>query len=524
MIIPWTLERYIFREMGKTFVLTAAVLTGALGLGGGVMQMVELKEATPWQFVRLMALVLPVAGALTLPIAALFSAAATYGRLSADNEFTACRSGGVNLHVLLLPALVLGLVSAVLTFACMSFVIPRMVMNLSLIVGADPVTFIQQRLHRPQGLKIENHRIYADQVEADEQGGIYLTGVAFVETQGDAWIRYGTAQRIRLRFDRDDNRIGVAGTMTGLTLFDRKEDQFSQIGEQEISAPDVPFMLQHQIKFLTLGELFHYMGSPQSWPPVVEVMERLRGSLARVSVQRALLREWETSKKIVLGTDPGFVVTGEAASRMSGDDGIEITNAVIEENRQGLKRRHQAERATLESVRSRSATEGEIRIEAYGAQITEGTRVYDKDRETLGPVPVPAAMVAQISQSGIEEMLGAEQLDEVIKKRQVEARNWLEGTYRRIVATLHERAAFTFSVLVLVILGAGLGIVFRGAHAATAFGISFLPSLLVIILIVTGKQMAQNAGTFWFGLTIMWSGIAAVGVLDYWTLTRWLRR
>ncbi len=524
MTIPWTLERYIFREMGKTFVLTAAVLTGALGLGGGVMQMVELKEATPWQFVRLMALVLPVAGALTLPIAALFSAAATYGRLSADNEFIACRGGGINLHVLLLPALVLGVVSAAMTFACMSFVIPRMVMNLSVIVGADPVTFIQQRLHRPQGLKIEDHRIYADHVDADGQGGIFLTGVAFVETQGDAWIRYGTAQRIRLRFDRDEHRLGIAGTMTGLTLFDRKEDQFSQIGVQEIAAPDVPFMLQHQIKFLTLGELFHYMRSPQTWPPVVEVLDRLRASMTRVSVQRAMLREWETNKKIVLGSDPAYVITGDAAAGLPGDDGIEITNAVIEESLQGVQRRHQAKRATLEPVRSRSGSQAEVRIEVYGAQVSEGARSYERDRETLGPVPVPTAMSAEMSRSGIDEMLRSDQLDEAVKKRQGEARNWLEGTYRRIVATLHERAAFTFSVLVLVILGAGLGIVFRGAHAATAFGISFLPSLLVIILIVTGKQMAQNSGTFWLGLMMMWSGIAAVGVLDWWTLTRWLRR
>ena len=432
-------------------------------------------------------------------------------------------------HVLLLPALVLGLVSAALTFACMSFVIPRMVKNLSIIVGANPVTFIQQRLHRPQGLKIENHRIYADHVDADGQGGIFLTGVAFVETQGNAWIRYGTAQRIRLRFDPDEHRLSVAGTMTGLTLFDRKEDQFSQIGEQEIAAPDVPFILQHQIKFLTLGELFHYWRSPESWPPVVEVLDRLRASLARSSVQRALLREWETSKKIVLGNDPVYVVTGDAMAKLPGDDGIEITNALIEETRQGQHRRYQAKRAILESVRSRSASEAEVRIEAYGVQVFgDGVaRLHERDRATLGPVPVPATMVEEMSRRGIEELLagqGANQLDEAIKKRQTDARKWLEGTYRRIVATLHERAAFTFSVLVLVILGAGLGIVFRGAHAATAFGISFVPSLLVIILIVTGKQMAQNAGTFWFGLLIMWSGIAAVGVLDWWTLTRWLRR
>ena len=121
---PWTLQRYIFREMGKTFLLAAIALTGVLGLGGGVMEMIELGEVTPGQLVRLLGLVLPVAAALTLPIAALFSAAATYGRLSADNEFVACRSSGINLHLLFLPSPVLRLASAVVTFCCIYFLFP----------------------------------------------------------------------------------------------------------------------------------------------------------------------------------------------------------------------------------------------------------------------------------------------------------------------------------------------------------------------------------------------------------------
>jgi len=68
---------------------------------------------------------------LTLPIAALFSAASTYGRLSADNEFVACRSSGINIHVLFMPALVLSLFSALVTFVFINFVIPGMVRNLN---------------------------------------------------------------------------------------------------------------------------------------------------------------------------------------------------------------------------------------------------------------------------------------------------------------------------------------------------------------------------------------------------------
>ena len=75
-----------------------------------------------------------------------------------------------------------------------------------------------------------------------------------------------------------------------------------------------------------------------------------------------------------------------------------------------------------------------------------------------------------------------------------------------------------------MILGAALGIIFRGAHVMTAFGISFVPMLVVIVTIVTGKQMAHNAGTDTLGILVIWSGIAAAAALDGWILTRALRR
>ena len=119
--MPWTLLTYIFREMGKSFVLTAVGLMGVLGLGGGVLNMIELEGATAIQLLKIMALILPVSAALTLPIAALYAATVTYGRLSADNEFVACRSGGINIHLLLLPTLVISLVSAACSFFFINF-------------------------------------------------------------------------------------------------------------------------------------------------------------------------------------------------------------------------------------------------------------------------------------------------------------------------------------------------------------------------------------------------------------------
>ena len=52
----------------------------------------------------------------------------------------------------------------------------------------------------------------------------------------------------------------------------------------------------------------------------------------------------------------------------------------------------------------------------------------------------------------------------------------------------------------------------------------FVPSVVVIITIVMGKQLAQNAPTHEWGLFVMWSGILLVAFTDYWAMTRLLRR
>jgi len=531
MMIPWTLERYIFREMGKTFLLTSAALTGVLGLGGGVMQMVELGEVTPVQLLRLMALVLPVAAALTLPVAALFSATSTYGRLSADNEFVACRGGGINLHVLFMPAIVLSLVSATVTFVFISFLIPRMIQNLSQVVESNIAGLIEQRLNRPRGLKLGDYRIYADEMQPDPErtDTVGLHRVAFVQTKGETWVRYGSALSVSLNFDRQADRIRAAAVMSGLTLFDRKDGSFSEVGEMEVSAPEAPMPLRYQIKFMNLWELFYYWSKPVEWPPVTDAIDRLRTAVGRWKVLGALLEDWKTYNKTITlsGGDRTYVIRAEKAGAMAGGDGIELDDAVITEKIGGTERIHAAKRVLLEVVRAKTLADGEIRIQAYDSRVTDGARTVARANEVLGAADIPREVIEQTSRLTAAELLrsgSSGSAPDPLAERRKDARETLEETVRRIASTLSERAAFSLSVLVLVLMGAALGIVFRGSQAVVAFGISFVPSLFVIIFIVMGKQLSQNAGTHFAGLVLMWLGIAVTAFGDWWMLVRVLRR
>ncbi len=178
-----TLQWYIFREMGKTFVLTAVGMTIVLGLGGGVLELVEIDRISPGQLLKLILIVLPVSGTLTLPIAALYAATITYGRLSADNEILACKSSGINIAWLFLPTFAISLLSAGFTFYFTCFMIPGLVKDMSNIAKSDIRQIVETRLTSPERLPLPqaNARIYADgQAETiGNDDALVLTGVAF---------------------------------------------------------------------------------------------------------------------------------------------------------------------------------------------------------------------------------------------------------------------------------------------------------------------------------------------------------
>jgi lipopolysaccharide export LptBFGC system permease protein LptF len=531
MPYPWTLQRYIFREMGKTFLLTAVALTGVLGLGGGVLQMIKLGEVTPAQLARLMLLVLPLAAALTLPIAALFSAAATYGRIAGDNEFVACRSSGINLHVLFLPAVVLSLVSALVTFALSNFVIPGMVRNLHEFVGADFGAIIQQKLNRPRGITLGGRfRICADEstIDVSDPDRIALHNVAFIEVDGEQWIRFGTAREVQLNLDRTGTRWKVAGMLYDLSYYNRQDRGFFENAEQTIEEAELPPLVPPQIKFLSLGELFYYWSRPGRWREALEEMNRLRQGLAQWRVYEAVWDDWLADRQFTIEDDRvHYVVTARNGGRVPGEGDLELLDVTIEEQRTDRRRRITGDRAFIRVVRGDTLAESGLRIDVHNARARDGADWIQRTKETLGPVMLDPELVAELEQMSDADLLAASRMPEEgdpLARRREKAENTRAEALRRIVGTIHERTAFSISVVVLVTLGAALGIILRGSHVMTAFGISFVPSLFVIVTIVMGKQMSHNAPTHVLGLLVIWGGIGLVAALDAWTLTRVLRR
>src|SRR5512136_2983556 len=107
----FTLQRYIFRELFRIFVMATVGLTLILSLGM-ILQPVQKYGVGPRQVVHLLVYLLPVTLTFVLPMAALFASALTYGRFASDNELNACRASGIGLWTLVYPGLALALLVA----------------------------------------------------------------------------------------------------------------------------------------------------------------------------------------------------------------------------------------------------------------------------------------------------------------------------------------------------------------------------------------------------------------------------
>ncbi|NOX58315.1 MAG: LptF/LptG family permease [Planctomycetes bacterium] len=540
----WTLQKYIFREMGKAFLLTAGGLMAVLGLGGGVMNMLDLEGISALQLLKIMALVVPIAGTLTLPIAALFSATVTYGRLSADNELVACRSGGINIHELFLPTVVISLVSATLSFVFINFMIPNMVKNIDQFVASDLPRIIKQRLSSPERLTLnrDHFTLFADTARIDTPDGgtdknvaLDLGGVAFIMMDDDNWTRLGTAKNVRIGFDSPNGVPEITGDMYGLSLYDIKDGRYIDSGHESLGRFSLPRTIPVKVKWLTLGDLLYYQRDLAEYPAVAERIQKLRANISLVLLFKEVERQFRSRGEVQLTAgDTSYVVRSSELrpdpknGRPLFDGGVEI-----DEFKSGKKTRtiKSDSVAMLIDRGARKGTAG-VYLQANGNveildPLAPGGIIRD-DRRSLSGFSVPDEIVQRaldyteaklLNDNGKSLGLGKE-----IDEKRAELLERTDKLARDIVGVLHSRLAFSLSVFVLVILGAALGIVFKGSQILVAFGISFVPSLIVIVMNIMGKQMIEKSATPTNGLILIWSGIALVAILDIYVMMRLVRR
>lgn len=106
------LRNYILQELGASFLMALLVFT-LIMLVGNLIQLAEMvinKGVDILLVGQLFILLFPFVLGYTIPMAILTTILLVFGRLSADNEITAMRAGGINMYRLSAPIIVLGLI------------------------------------------------------------------------------------------------------------------------------------------------------------------------------------------------------------------------------------------------------------------------------------------------------------------------------------------------------------------------------------------------------------------------------
>ncbi len=530
-----TLQWYIAKEMGKTFILTAVGLSLVFALGGGVANLIEVERVTPAQLLRLLAIIVPMFGTLTLPVAALYSATVTYGRLSADNEILACRASGINIQRLFLPPVLLSLFVACCTFYSISFLIPGMVRDLDQVVRAGIRHIVEEQLKSPDRLSLQGGsvRIYTDNlIEDDDAPNVMnLAGVAYVQLDDQGWKLYGTAGAISLRFDVEKSKPRISGAIRNFTYYNRKNNDWLMADHQEIPPSVIPRTFRPKVKFLNLRELFDYRNRPEDWPRVTDVLQRTREELLRQTFFDATFQKMDTEEGTVILQREGQAVTIEAEKGQQGlhDGGITLDNVRVTTRIEGEMR-------TITGMRASLITERNQNGEQYAALIIDGDVASQshidkgtvrKGRERIAGISLGETHRQHIAAISDDQLLdGDYYIDDrpAAREMRLEAIEQAGKFVRKVGSELHSRLAFSVSSFVLIILGAALGIIYRGAHVMAAFGISFVPLLIVIVSNIMGRQLAEKEGTVLLGVLLIWGAIIAVGVADMITVSRVTRR
>jgi lipopolysaccharide export system permease protein len=200
------LNRMIFGELVRVFVLALVALTGLFLLGGLVAEATH-RGLAPSQILLVIPLLVPSTLPFTIPATTLFATCVVYGRLAADNEVTAVKAAGVHLGRIIAPSVLLGLVTAGVTMGLYYEFIPRTHMMLRSQVLGDVEEFIYALLKR-QGC-IRDPRLKAS-IWVREVRGRSLIDVVYKQhdLKGD-YTRVARAREAQIHFDADKNQLKI---------------------------------------------------------------------------------------------------------------------------------------------------------------------------------------------------------------------------------------------------------------------------------------------------------------------------
>jgi len=552
-----TLQSYILRELLKTFALALAAMTGLLTMAGSLFSVLKFEGLTPANLLRVMPLLLPMFAAMSMPVAAIFSAAMVYGRLAADNELTACRAAGVNIHRLFLPAVLLSIFIAAFSAVAGNYLVPESYRQVQDFARKNLRDIAYEQLRSKGRIRVkERHFMTAEGVEIVKDTELRRRGFkvgrdleymwivrpTYLELDGAGEIvRFTAADGGLCQFDRSGGEAYVTVYVQNARNFEFGRDRASVfVAQQKIGPAHIPREGARKPSLVDLTTLLRWRESPWAADTVKEKLALARAALLAEMTLSLAESRLSGGGELVLSDERGFQYAVRATP-LRGRAALILDDVHVSYKRPGLARptEYEAPRGAISiapgpradgppatlSITLTRTPEKPVRVRERLSDAPESVR--ESEEELLSGLSVPREALdawAAIDDGTIADPdIPLPPLDSVEKVRESVFAE-VSKTSGQIRGVLHWRFATAASALVTVIMGAALGVIFRGAHALAAFALACMPFGAVTILINLARGITERAGGEVIGPSVSWGSLGAILLVNLLILRFGVRR
>ncbi len=519
------LHRYLFKELLRIFVLATIALTLMLSIGL-LVPMIKEYGVGPRQMISLIGDFCPITLTFVIPISALFSAAMTYGRFAADRELDACRVSGIRFRSLIYPGLSLALLAAMANLLLSFYITPAFIHRSEYRVRADAQQILFRNIQRKgyYDLPGGRYKLYAERALLP---GNLLQDLVILDIKDGRMPRMMSVQNayVDIESRRDRHEITVLAEET--IRFD--EDQPVRIGRSMFTFR-APSLLADKIKFQKIEQLKRIRADKMRFGPIYDAALTARAQLAieRLAgqIQKTLAAENEYVR--LRSADGGRDFLFRAGGyRLDSPRRIDLSGPIqlLEYNRY----------RDNELYCTYTCDEGQILLEDdridRGLELKLDLPYWQRSptvtgtaqQKVIAELPLPEAiaeglgpdrLLQTLFRTGSDPAALAAEPSASLRAMRDNLQRELIKVDNQITSELHSRLVFGVGCITLILMGICLGILFRGGHVLSAFGVSTIPAGILIVFIMSGKQLTKNpSAPAWIGVCVMWAGLALLSLL-----------
>ena len=565
------LQKYLVADLAKATAMSAIVLTLLMTILG-IFEPMRKQGLAPEQVLLLFGFMLPIMLSLTLPVAAVFAATLVYGRFSQDNEFLACRASGVATFDLLKPALFLGGGVTILALILCNFVAPALAGHAGRAILSNIEGIVFNTLRTRGTIERGRYIIRADNVDVHDRrldGAVVIIRPNVTELyklrqqvakeedpdrkealqpsldakQHDLVCITAAVARVTGYKETDDGRIII-----GIDAQKAKGVRIRQygMGHEDSQVFAIPFdnPTRQKVRWYGWGTLIALRRDPTKFVGVQAELGELRRLIQEQAFFDGALEALTKGKyyELHFGETTFRIIatrSDEASAKMVllrgglNRDGEDLP-VVVEVHESGrLKRTMFAESGDLTAgeglLRPGTAITVELNGEVQIVPADPNDEPYRREGWVQGQIPLPEHIERETA-----EGLTVEGLRETQERYKGNNRvyNAITNLHEKVIpkivleitAEMHQRIAYGVSCLIMVAMGAALGLVFRGGQVVVAFALTVIPAVLVIAMVYMGTTIMQNPDApIGVGMAATWGGISLISVVNvvlYWRLSR----